>query len=115
MSEMQRASSSDGDDDLVEPDWLADLLADFDAGSDAPARRSFVENSVRSCASLKLQLETVQRCVVCMDGARGTVLQPRGRAHLCRVCAVRVAGAPAEAARCPVCLQAVSGWAPAFL
>jgi hypothetical protein len=113
-AELQRVSLPD-DDDLFEPDWLADLLADFNAGSDGPARRSFVENSVRACASLKLQLETVQRCVVCMDGARGTVLQPCGHTHLCRACAVRVAGAPAEAARCPVCLQAVSGWAPAFL
>ena len=47
-----------------EPDWIADLLEDFDAGSDPAARRRFVEHSVRLCASLKLQLETVLRCVV---------------------------------------------------
>jgi hypothetical protein len=110
-----RESSSEGDDALFEPEWLADLLADFDAGTDAPARRAFVESSVRLCASLRLQLETVQRCVVCLDGARGTVLHPCGHTSLCRLCAGRVAEAPPEARRCPVCMQAVAGWAHAFV
>ncbi len=112
----QRASSPDEDELVGEPDWIADLLDDFDAGSDAPARRAFIESSVRLCASLKLQLENVQRCVVCLDGARGTVLQPCGHAQLCRSCAARVTdGEPEAAQRCPVCLQGVTGWAPAFL
>jgi hypothetical protein len=108
----QRASSPD-EDDLDEPGWIADLLEDFDAGPDLAARRHFVEHSVRMCASLKLQLQTVQRCVVCLDGARGTVLQPCGHAQLCRACAARVVEAPG--ARCPVCLQGVFGWSPAFM
>lgn len=74
---------------------------------DAASRRAFVENSVRLCASLRLQLETVQRCVVCLDGARGTVLVPCGHTGLCRRCAVRVAEAPGEARRCPVCLRVI--------
>jgi hypothetical protein len=109
------SSGEEGDDALFEPEWLADLLADFDAGTDAPARRAFVETSVRLCASLRLQLATVQRCVVCLDGARGTVLQPCGHTSLCRTCAARVAEAPPEARRCPVCRQAVTGWAHAFV
>jgi hypothetical protein len=112
----QRASSPDEDDLFDEPDWIADLLDDFDAGSDPAARRQFVEHSVRLCASLKRQLETVQRCVVCLDGARGTVLQPCGHAQLCRSCAARVTDGETEVdRRCPVCLQGVAGWAPAFL
>lgn len=73
------------DDVFDEPDWIADLLEDFDAGSDWIAIRHFVEHSVRLCASLKLQLETVQRCVVCndADGSRGTVSQPCAHAQLC--------------------------------
>jgi hypothetical protein len=110
------ASVEDRDDPFDEPDWLADLLEDFDdAGTDATSRRSFVENSVRTCASLRLQLETVQRCVVCLDGARGTILVPCGHTGLCRWCAVRVAEAPVEARRCPVCLQGMEGWNAAFI
>ena len=45
---------------------------------EAAPRRAFVESSVRLCASLRLQLETVQRCLVCLHlGAksqRGCVL-----------------------------------------
>ena len=108
----KRASSADED----EPEWLSDLLEPFDAGSGPAARRNFVEHSVRLCASLKLQLETVLRCVVCMDGARGTILKPCGHAQLCRGCAARVTDGETEAERrCPVCLQGVTGWAPAFL
>jgi hypothetical protein len=109
------SSAEEGDDALFEPEWLADLLADFDVGTDAPARRAFVESSVRLCASLRLQLETVQRCIVCLDGARGTVLHPCGHTSLCRACAARVAEAPPEARRCPVCLQGVEGWNTAFI
>jgi hypothetical protein len=112
----QSASSPDEDDLFDEPDWIADLLGDFDAGSDPAARRRFVVHSVRMCASLKLQCETVLRCVVCLDGARGTVLQPCGHAQLCRSCAARVTdGETGVDRRCPVCLQGVTGWAPAFL
>jgi ankyrin repeat protein len=116
LEEEDGESRESVDDDLVdEPDWIADLLEDFDAGSDPAARRHFVEHSVRMCASLKLQLEAVQRCVVCLDGARGTVLQPCGHASLCRMCAGRVADAPPATRRCPVCMQAVTGWVHAFV
>ncbi len=104
---------TDGDDESIgEPVWLEELLSDYHtAGSNAAARRSFVEHSVRLCASLQFQLETFGRCIVCLDGARGTVLQPCGHTSLCRMCAGRVADAPPEARRCPVCMQAVTGWA----
>ena len=112
----QRASSPDSHELVDEPHWLADLLDDFYAGSDPSARRHFVEHSVRLCASLKLQLETVQRCVVCLDGARGTLLKPCGHTQLCRGCAARVVDSKTEAERrCPVCAQGVTGWSPAFL
>jgi hypothetical protein len=111
-----RQDASDGDDESIgEPEWLEDLLSEYTAGSDVAARRSFVERSVRLCASLKLQIETSGRCVVCLDGARGTLLHPCGHTSLCRSCAARVAEAPPEARRCPVCMQGVTGWAHAFV
>jgi ankyrin repeat protein len=108
---------TDGDDESIgEPEWLEDLLSEYHtAGSNAAARRSFVEHSVRLCASLQLQVETFGRCIVCLDGSRGTVLHPCGHTSLCRMCAGRVAEAPPEARRCPVCMQAVAGWAHAFV
>jgi hypothetical protein len=109
---------ADGDDsDIGEPEWLEELLSDFcDAGTGAATRRSFVEHSVRLCASLKLQMETFARCIVCLDGARGTLLQPCGHTSLCRMCAARVTdGEAEEERRCPVCAQGVTGWTPAFL
>jgi hypothetical protein len=108
--------SSPEDDDLVdEPDWLADLLEDFTSAK-GTARRTFVENSVRMFASVKLQLGPIQQCMECMEGACGTLLQPCGHTQLCRACAMRVAEEPVDALRrCPMCMQPVAGWAAAFL
>ena len=121
-SEVQDAGgeeSSSGDESVVsEPGWLANLLDDFhDARiANASGRRTFVEQAIRTAASLKLQLENVGRCSVCLTAARGSVLQPCGHTSLCRGCAVHVAENAGEMARkCPVCMQRVSGWGHAFI
>lgn len=108
-----RGAEDSDESGYSEPEWLADLVDDFDGGVSSPAaRRGFVERSVRLCASLQLQLDTVQRCVVCLESARGTLLQPCGHTHLCRQCAIRIMG---TSRCCPVCTQAVTSWTHAFV
>jgi hypothetical protein len=60
-----RGAEDSDESGYSEPEWLAQLIDDFDSGVSSPAaRRGFVERSVRLCASLQLQLDQcgVWRC-----------------------------------------------------
>jgi ankyrin repeat protein len=102
---------AEGDEgDLVEPEWLAALLQEYDVrGSEA---QCFVEARVRAAPVLAAQLAAIQRCAVCLDSPRGALLTPCQHALFCIACAKRVVS---EALKCPVCAGNVTGWSNVFL
>ena len=116
----KKRSGSDEDtgcesDELSEPSWLADLLDEFDVGTDRGDRRHFVETRVRAASCLSIRLATTQRCTICLDAARGAMMQPCNHAAFCGACAARVLDGPAHRRMCPVCAMPVAGWCTVFV
>jgi ankyrin repeat protein len=97
--------------ELIEPAWLAELLAEYDVK--ASGARVFVEQRVRAAPALASQLAAQQRCVVCLDGHRGAMLQPCNHAVFCRACCTQLV--QTEGPRCPVCCGAVTSWTHVFV